>query len=125
MLDPRIVDEAFRLPPGLKWREGVEKWVLRRAVERRGLLPRSVLWRKKHPFSGPISAWMRKLPPGLEQALSPASLNRQGYFDPGAVATLLAECQRAPLTPSVRTIYSDVLFAVLVFTLWADRVLQN
>ena len=56
----------------------------------------------------------------------PASLNRKlGGDRSGAVATLLAERHRLLVTPSVRTIYSDVLFAVLVFTLWADRVLQN
>jgi asparagine synthase (glutamine-hydrolysing) len=47
-LDPEVVDYALRIPAGLKIREGVEKWILRRAMD--GLLPESVLNRRKAKF---------------------------------------------------------------------------
>ena len=47
-LDPTVVDYALRIPASQKIRAGVEKWILRRAVE--GLLPKDVLNRRKSKF---------------------------------------------------------------------------
>ncbi|MFH0802075.1 MAG: asparagine synthase-related protein [bacterium] len=46
--DPDVVDYAFRLPIKFKLRDGVEKWILRRAMA--GLLPDNVLNRTKVKF---------------------------------------------------------------------------
>lgn len=48
-LDIDLVELAMRVPPQLKVRDGVEKWVLRRAAT--GLLPDYVLHRRKLPLS--------------------------------------------------------------------------
>lgn len=47
-LDPQVVDYALRIPTELKLYHGVEKWILRRAMD--GLLPESVLNRRKAKF---------------------------------------------------------------------------
>ena len=47
-LAPAVVDYALRIPVELKLREGVEKWILRQAMD--GLLPASVLQRTKAKF---------------------------------------------------------------------------
>jgi asparagine synthase (glutamine-hydrolysing) len=47
-LDPEVVDFAMRIPVEMKIRQGVEKWILRRAAD--GLLPASVLARTKAKF---------------------------------------------------------------------------
>jgi asparagine synthase (glutamine-hydrolysing) len=47
-LDPEVVDYALRIPPNLKLHDGVEKWILRRAMD--GLLPQTVLVRTKAKF---------------------------------------------------------------------------
>ncbi|MBN1888328.1 MAG: hypothetical protein JW850_10070 [Thermoflexales bacterium] len=47
-LDPDVVDYALRIPAKFKLRAGVEKWILRRAMD--GALPRSVLNRTKAKF---------------------------------------------------------------------------
>ena len=47
-LDPDVVDYALRIPPDLKLHDGVEKWILRRAMD--GQLPESVLDRTKAKF---------------------------------------------------------------------------
>ncbi len=46
--DPEVVDFALRIPPELKLRDGVEKWILRQALV--SLLPGRVLWRTKAKF---------------------------------------------------------------------------
>lgn len=47
-LDPELVDYALRIPVEYKLRGGVEKWILRRALD--GELPEEVLNRKKAKF---------------------------------------------------------------------------
>ncbi len=47
-LDPVVVDYAHRIPVEYKIRDGVEKWILRRAIE--GKLPERVLNRTKAKF---------------------------------------------------------------------------
>jgi asparagine synthase (glutamine-hydrolysing) len=46
--DPDVVDYALRIPVEYKIRDGVEKWILRRAME--GTLPEHVLNRRKSKF---------------------------------------------------------------------------
>jgi asparagine synthase (glutamine-hydrolysing) len=47
-LDPDVVEYALRIPVELKIRDGMEKWILRRAMD--GLLPEGVLNRRKSKF---------------------------------------------------------------------------
>ena len=47
-LDPDVVDYALRIPSEMKLHEGVEKWILRRAMD--GMLPESILDRTKSKF---------------------------------------------------------------------------
>ena len=47
-LDPEVVDYAHRIPVKYKIHNGVEKWILRRAIE--GKLPDRVLNRTKAKF---------------------------------------------------------------------------
>ena len=47
-VNPEVVDYALRIPVELKIRDGVEKWILRQALE--GLLPPPVLNRPKAKF---------------------------------------------------------------------------
>jgi len=48
-LDLDLLKTALAIPPELKQRHGVEKWVLRKAFE--GALPDEILWRQKEKFS--------------------------------------------------------------------------
>lgn len=47
-LDPEVVDYAFRIPPNLKLRDGIEKWILRKSLV--GKLPKTILDRTKSKF---------------------------------------------------------------------------
>jgi asparagine synthase (glutamine-hydrolysing) len=46
--DPHFVDFALRIPAPLKIKDGIEKWILRKAME--GMMPNCVLWRPKAKF---------------------------------------------------------------------------
>ena len=57
ILDHRVVELAWRLPPRIKARGGVSKWILRRLLER--YVPRELFERPKMGFGIPLAAWLR------------------------------------------------------------------
>jgi len=64
LFDRAIVEVAFCIPPTLKLRGSVEKYLLKEAV--RDLLPRTILERPKSGMLVPVEAWFRG--PLLRQA---------------------------------------------------------
>ena len=56
MLDERLVDFAFSLPPRLKLRGRTSKVLLKQVAEE--FLPRSVVYRRKKGFAIPLAAWL-------------------------------------------------------------------
>jgi asparagine synthase (glutamine-hydrolysing) len=114
ILDPVVAELALALPSPLKVRGLAKKRLLRRAVE--PLLPRPVLEGKKRGFSAPIAAWLRgELRPLAREALSPAAVARQGFFEAPAVTKLLDEHEAG------RADNSRKIWALLTFSLWFER----
>ncbi|HUK37603.1 MAG TPA: asparagine synthase (glutamine-hydrolyzing) [Methanomicrobiales archaeon] len=76
ILDRELVELAFRIPPSLKIRGGVEKYIWRRVVA--DLLPRSLLNRPKQGFGVPYLAWVRgELREAVAQTLAGSTLARR------------------------------------------------
>lgn len=124
-LDSKIIDFAFRVSPQLKFNRGIEKYILRKTMEKTGLLPEEILWRKKHPFSGPISTWIDDLPSNLELLLTPKVLDQYGFVNSGVVSQMYKTYRNGNLDKKTRINYSNLLFAVLVITLWLEIFLKN
>ena len=57
ILDHRVVEFAWTLPPAFKIRDGQGKWLLRQVLY--GRVPREVVDRPKMGFSIPIDDWLR------------------------------------------------------------------
>ena len=87
-LDPRLVELAFSLPPSVKVRDGVTKWVLKEVARRH--LPESIVDRRKVGFRVPLEAWFRT---GLRDMAHDRLLNPSGFvgthLDRDVVAGLL------------------------------------
>ena len=93
-LDHRVIEFANRLPPRYKLRALTEKYVLKQAVK--GLLPESIRRRVKQPYRAPDSqSFFRAGQPvdDVAELLSTERLRDAGYFDPQAVAKLVAKCR--------------------------------
>jgi asparagine synthase (glutamine-hydrolysing) len=52
-LDVNLIDYVMRIPPELKTKNNIEKYVLKKAFE--GILPHEILYRKKDSFTVPLS----------------------------------------------------------------------
>lgn len=113
-LDTGLAELVLGLPLPLKVRLTRRKWLLKRAL--RGLVPDSILFRKKHGFAIPVSAWLRgPLRPLLEDLLGEQSLGQTGIFQPGEVRRMMEEHTAG------RADHRKPLWAILMFELWRRR----
>lgn len=117
-LDPVVTNLAFALPTHLKVRGLAKKVLLRKAVE--PLVPAEVVHGRKRGFSIPAAAWLRgELEPFARETLSPANLQRQGFFQAQPVTRLIDEHVAG------REDWSRQLWGLLAFTLWYERHVER
>ncbi len=113
-LDRTVVELAARLPSDMKLRRFSKKYVLKRALRQH--VPEAVLRAKKRGFNVPVPAWLRgELREMVADVLSPSALRRLGFFDPGYVASLIAEHS------AMRVDHSRPLWTLLVFMTWYEE----
>lgn len=84
LFDRSIVDGAMRMPADLKLRGGVEKYILKRAVE--DLLPAEIVARRKSGMRVPVEHWLegkfnRFARERLLDGLAPYGIIRRSYLE--------------------------------------------
>ena len=78
-LDHRLVEYAMTIPSNLKIRNGVTRYILKKAVD--GLIPHEIIHRRKQGFAAPVNEWLRTDWKGfLQQRLSSSPLLKRGIF---------------------------------------------
>lgn len=117
LLDHRVVEFAWSLPPHLKLHRGRTKVILREAMK--GVLPREVLTKPKEGFSSPVKQWLRgPLRPLMMDLLSPARLRSRSYFEPDCVGRWVQEHIEG------RVNHSHRLWSLMMFELWMQQVME-
>jgi asparagine synthase (glutamine-hydrolysing) len=107
-LDHRFVEWSATLPPALKLRGGVGKYVLKRALE--PMLPHDLLYRPKQGFAVPLAAWFRgPLRDSMRAALAGPRLRDTGLFDVAHIADAIDQHERG------RRDRSQLLWSLLMF----------
>ena len=85
LLDHRLVRFAAETPVNFKYRNGENKYLLRKVLSRH--LPRELYDRPKTGFVGPVDSWLRgKLRPVVMEYLGPEAIKKSGVFDPDEVS---------------------------------------
>jgi asparagine synthase (glutamine-hydrolysing) len=111
LLDHRIVELSWRLPPALKLRGTVGKWILRQILYRR--VPRALVDRPKMGFSVPIDGWLRgPLRQWAADLLSEDDLRRGGLLAPAPIARAWRDLMDG------RRQTGAALWAVVMFQAW-------
>jgi asparagine synthase (glutamine-hydrolysing) len=89
-LDHRLVEFAGTIPADLKLRGSDEKYILKKMMT--GILPDTIIKRKKHPFVVPIVRWFEDDLRGLtDELLSEKNIKNQGYFNYDYVKKVLSK----------------------------------
>lgn len=113
LLDHRIVEFAWRLPPALTVRGGAGKRLLHQVLHR--YVPRRLVDRPKKGFGAPIDDWLRgPLRAWAEDLLDANRLRRAGYFEPGPIRGAWREH-----LSGVRDRQTG-LWTILMFESWRD-----
>lgn len=91
LLDHELVELAARIPSGLKVKDGISKYILKKVLE--PMLPGSVLNKRKQGFSVPLDGWLRT---DLRQEVLDTlrSGNRHGIFDRAGLDALCDDFYR-------------------------------
>lgn len=95
-LDHHLAEAALRVPPSLRIRGNIEKWVLREAM--RGVLPEVLYKREKFAFMAPPGHTEKKKQQALQllidSYLAPDKIEEAGILDPQQIEKFLYEYER-------------------------------
>ncbi|MEZ4223579.1 MAG: asparagine synthase-related protein [Polyangiaceae bacterium] len=116
LFDKRLAEYSFAVPPRLKRRGDVEKWIFKKAVE--NTLPHPVVYRKKAGMGVPLNHWFRKtaLRSYTRDILGSERARQRGYFRPEFVSLLLSGSQ--PESHVGRDRSGELLWMLLAVELW-------
>jgi asparagine synthase (glutamine-hydrolysing) len=113
-LDHRLVEFALSIPPALKLRNNVSKYLLRKAMV--ADLPEGIAWRPKQGFGAPVASWLEgDLKSLVHDALGAGARVRE-VLDPSALQAELDRFERKSSRTDWRRPFR--LWAVLMLELW-------
>ena len=117
LLDHKLVEFAATIPPELKLQGGSTKHIFKQAL--RGILPDSVLDRRKQGFAVPLGQWFRKEPKGFLHDLLLSDRGRaRGIFNSAYIEKMLG------MHHSGRHLDLE-LWTLISFELWCRRFLDS
>ncbi len=113
-LDHRLAEFVFRLPQSLRIKNGISKYVLKRAVE--GLIPDEIIYRRKQGFAAPMNEWMKEeLHDWLRSEIMGSRLVTEKFLEASHIEKLLS------IHKSGRVDFGQLLWNLLNLTLWYKR----
>jgi len=110
-LSHRFVDWALTIPTDLKLRDGVGKYVLRRAME--PMLPSGALDRRKLGFQMPLADWfVGGFNDFARDAWQSSGLSDSGFLDPRGIEQMFEEHRRGTSN------HGRLLYAIAMLSCW-------
>jgi asparagine synthase (glutamine-hydrolysing) len=114
LLDPEVVEFAWRLPMDLKIRGGSGKWILKKLLH--NYVPSALVDRPKQGFAIPLAQWLRgPLRPWAESLLDERKLKGFGYLDHKLVRKRWSEHLAGTYN------WAFLLWDVLMFQAWFEQ----
>jgi asparagine synthase (glutamine-hydrolysing) len=119
LLDHVLVEFVAGLPPGMKYRNGVSKYLLKQVAA--GLLPAPVVHRKKQGFGVPLEYWFKQgaLRETAQDLLFSPRTRERGFIEPSAVAGMMQLYDRG------RREMATPIWLLLVLETWCRLYLDR
>ena len=118
LLDPDLISFATQLPPDMKQKGKIGKWIFKKAME--PYLPHHVIYRPKSGFGAPLRYWLKNDLAGyVADTLSTQSLKSRGLFDPQAVQTLIQHDKDSKIDATY------TIFALVCIEIWCRLFLDG
>jgi asparagine synthase (glutamine-hydrolysing) len=114
LLDYRLAEVSAQIPSSLKLKGFEKRYIFKKAMQ--GILPREVLYKKKHGFGVPLSHWLIQDPQLNEftmDVLCDSRTRQRGYFQPAFLDQLLHQHRQGH-----RQYYGEVVWYLLALELW-------
>ena len=113
-LDQNIIEYAAKLPIHFKYRDGVNKYILKKILYK--YVPKKMMERPKQGFAVPIFEWFKKdLYLLFKEYLEKNRLEREGIFNAEYVCKNLEQYYKG----NVNNI--NKLWLLLVFQMWREK----
>lgn len=109
LIDHRIVEFSAKIPPGIKFKGGKSKYILKKAVK--NIVPKKILERKdKIGFAVPLSEWYKKNPVKdfVNQTLTSKRAKERGIYNTIGIKGLIGHEEK----------FSRAIWGLLCIELW-------
>jgi asparagine synthase (glutamine-hydrolysing) len=120
LLDDRLVELSGRIPAQLKLKGFEKRYIFKKAMK--DILPRKVLYKKKHGFGVPLAQWLLQEPRMkelLNDLMHDPRTRQRGYFRPRFVERLMSWHQKQP------NYYGEIVWYLLALEMWHRRHLES
>ena len=114
LLDYRLAELSARIPAQLKLNGFQKRFIFKKAMQ--DILPREVLYKKKHGFGVPLGRWLledRQLNELVQDVLRDTRTRQRGYFQPAFYDRIL-HLHREENSG----LYGEVVWYLLALELW-------
>jgi asparagine synthase (glutamine-hydrolysing) len=117
-LDTELVDFSFSIPPNLKMKNGVTKYILKKVAER--YLPKDIIYRPKTGFGAPIRKWITSdMDEMIKERLSFDNINKKGIFNYEETWKLIEANKKGEIDASY------TIWAILAIDSWITQFVKR
>lgn len=117
LLDHKVIEFLTTVPPELKLRDGVTKFILKDMLSKK--IPENILNRKKQGFRLPIEVWLKgELKEFASDILLGPTLGNRGLFDTSFVARMWSEFLND------KRDYAHQLWQLLILEIWYRKYMD-
>lgn len=120
LLDDRLADFSGRIPATLKLRGFEKRFIFKHAMK--GILPKKVLYKKKHGFGVPLARWLlqnAQMKELMGDLLHDSRTRQRGYFRSGFFEQLDRLHNQQP------NYYGEIVWYLLALELWHRQHLEQ
>jgi len=121
LLDGRLAEFSGRIPAKLKLKGMSKRYIFKEAMK--GILPRKVLFKRKHGFGVPLGEWFvhdGRLKCLVQEVLRDPRTRQRGYFRQGFVDELMSLHQH-----DHASFYGEIVWSLVALELWHREHIES